>query len=143
MLINKWHKYLNMPKHDLGWHEKDLNEEMDELKEAKGFVNIWSEMSDVVYAYTRAKYSGHLKLKLPLSRVQFIFGLVYMLPKYTIRWKFFRKIGKSFDKNLNINEVSNPKKIYKLEDIANKHNLDKEVFKKRSEKLLKRWILLK
>lgn len=142
-IIYEWHSYLNLPKHDIDWHLQDIKYEIEELKEAKGLIHKWSEVSDVVYTYTRAKWSGYQKLEFPLSKISFYTGLIYMFPKYTLRWKFFRKIGKSFNKNLNITEVRNPKKIHKLEDIANKYNLDKNVFKERSEKLLKKWILLK
>lgn len=142
-LIHKWHSYLDMPKHDIDWHLQDIKDELEELKEAEGLIHKWSEVSDVVYTYTRAKWSGHKELEFPLRRTHFYIGLIYMFPKYTLRWKFFRKIGKSFDKNLKITEVRNPKKIHKLEDIANKYNLDKDIFKSRSEKLLKRWVLLK
>ncbi len=142
-IVYKWHSYLNIPKHDIDWHLRDIQDEIEELKEAKSLIYRWSEVSDVVYTYTRAKWSGHEEIEFPLSKINYYVGLVYMFPKYTLRWKFFRKIGKSFDKNLNITEVRNPKKIHKLEDIADKYNLDKDIFKKRSEKLLKRWVLLK
>jgi len=142
-LIYKWHSYLNMPKHDFDWHLQDIKDELEELKEAEDLIHKWSEVSDVVYTYTRAKWSGHKELEFPLNKISFYTGLIYMFPKYTLRWKFFRKIGKSFDKNLKITEVRNPRKINKLEDIAGKYNLDKDIFKLRSEKLLKRWILLK
>ncbi len=142
-LINKWHSYLNMPKHDIDWHIQDIKDELEELEEAKSLIHKWSEVSDVVYTYTRAKWSGHIDLNFPLKKIHFYVGLVYMFPKYTLRWRFFRKIGKSFDKNLKINEVRNPKKIHKLEDIAFKYNLDKNLFKEKSEKLLKKWILLR
>lgn len=143
MIINRWHSYLDMPKHDIKWHEKDIQDEISELAEATGIIHKWSEISDVVYTYTRARWSGYKDLNFPLSKTKFYIGLVYMFPKYTLRWKFFRKIGKSFDENLKINEVRNPKKIHKLEDIALKYNLDTNIFKERSEKLLKKWILLK
>jgi hypothetical protein len=132
-----------MPKYDIDWHIQDIKDELEELKEAEGIISKWSEVSDVVYTYTRAKWSGHKELKFPLSKVSFYVGLIYMFPKYTLRWKFFNKLGKKFDKNLNITEVRNPKKIHKLEGIAIKYNLDKDIFKSRSEKLLKKWILLR
>lgn len=142
-IINKWHSYLNMPKYDIDWHLQDIKDELIELEEARGLISRWSEISDVVYTYTRAKWSGHKEINFPLKNTHFYIGLIYMFPKYTLRWKFFRKIGKSFDKNLKITEVRNPRKIHKLEDIADKYNLDKDIFKSRSEKLLKKWILLK
>jgi len=132
-----------MPKYDLDWHENDIKDELEELKEAKGLIHKWSEVSDVVYTYTRANWSGHNKLVFPLKKTHFYIGLIYMIPKYTLRWKFFRKIGKSFDKNLKINEVRNPKKIEKLERIANKYNLDVDLFKDKVQKLSKKWVFLK
>lgn len=55
------------------------------------------------------------------SLKQNYFLVLYMIPKYTLRWRFFRKIGHQFDKNLNISEVRNPKKIEKLKKIASKY----------------------
>lgn len=66
-----------------------------------------------------------------------------MFPKYTLRWRFFRKLGKQFDINLNISEVRNPKKISKLHVIAQKYNLDPVMFQKEAEKLLNKIFLLK
>lgn len=132
-----------MPKYDIDWHLRDIEDELEELKEAKGFIHKWSEISDVVYTYTRAKWSGHKELGFPLKKFLFYIGAIYMFPKYTLRWKFFRKIGKNFNKNLNITEVRNPKKIYKLEEIAVRYDLDKDKFKEEVRKLLKKWIFLK
>lgn len=142
-LIHKWHSYLSMPKYNLDWHKNDVKEELEELKEAEGLIHKWSEVSDVVYTFTRAKWSGHKELDFPLNKVHFYIGLVYMFPKYTLRWKFFNKLGKKFDKNLNITEVRNPKKIHKLEDIAKRHNLDSEIFVNRAQKMMKWWVFLK
>ena len=142
-LIHKWHAYLDMEKNDIDWHIRDIQDELKELNEAKGIIHRWSEVSDVVYTYTRAKWSGHEQVEFPLKKIHFYIGLIYMFPKYTLRWKFFNKIGKSFDKNLKIAEVRNPKKIEKLERIANKYNLDQDLFKDRVKKLSKKWVFLK
>jgi len=66
-----------------------------------------------------------------------------MIPKYTLRWSFFRKLGRQFDANLRISEVRNPKKIEKLEKIAEKYNLDKDQFVAKAEQLMKYWPFLK
>lgn len=142
-LINKWHSFLDMPKRNFDWHKQDIEEEMVELIEARGIFSKWSELSDVVYTYTRAIWSGHKDFKFPLNKFCYYLGLIYMFPKYTLRWKFFRKIGKSFDKNLKITEVRNPEKIEKLDAVAEFYGLDKTEFKNRAKKLLKTWILLK
>ena len=142
-LIYEWHSYLDMPKYDLEWHKNDIKDELEELKEAKGLVHKWSEISDVVYTYTRAKWSGHKELDFPLKKIHFYVGLIYMFPKYTLRWKFFNKLGKKFSKKLNITEVRNPKKIHKLNEIAKKYNIDSVIFIDEAKKMMKWWIFFK
>lgn len=143
VLINKWHDMLNMPEYDEEWHRQDMADELAEYQEAKGFIDTWSELSDVAYTYTRAKWSGHTTINFPLSRIRLAIGILYMLPKYTLRWRFFRALGHEFDRKLNISEVRNPKKIAKLKNIAEKYNLDPELFTQKAQSLLKNRILLK
>jgi hypothetical protein len=143
VLINKWHDMLNMPKYDEAWHRQDMADELAEYQEAEGFMDTWSELSDVAYTYTRAKWSGHTTINFPLSKIRLAIGILYMVPKYTLRWRFFRALGHEFDKNLNISEVRNPKKIAKLKNIAEKYNLDPELFTQKAQSLLKNQILLK
>ncbi len=134
---------LDMPKKDFGWHQNDVAEELQELKEAKGFMHKWSELSDVVYTSTRANWSGHENIKYPLGKISFWVGLLYMFPKYTLRWKFYRVLGKKIGKNVKITEVRNPKKLEKLQKIARKYNLDEKQLEVEAKKLMKRWIFLK
>ncbi len=140
--ITRWHSILDMPKKGFDWHEEDISDELKEFKEARGLMNKWSELSDVVYTYTRAHWSGHTTIECPLSKVSFFIGLLYMFPKYTLRWKFFRVLGKKIDKNVRITEVRNPKKIEKLKIIAQKYNLDPEQFIIEATKLMKKWVFL-
>ena len=142
MLIKYWHSILDEPKESFDWHQNDVNEELQELVESNGFIHWWSELSDVAYTYTRAKWSGH-KLKRPINIWLFNFGLIYMFPKYTLRWKFYNTLGKKFDKNLHITEVRNPVRIEKLDHIAKKYNLDPIKFKSEAQKLMKWWVFLK
>jgi hypothetical protein len=142
-LINKWHSILDMPKNDLVWHEADVLDELKELKEAEGLLNKWSELSDVAYTYTRAHWSGHTEIKLPLSKINFYVGLLYMFPKYSLRYAFYRVLGKKIDKNVKLKEVRNPEKIEKLKVIALKYNLDPDRFTEEAKKLMKKWMFLK
>jgi hypothetical protein len=142
-IINKWHDKLGMPKRDLDWHINDINDEYQEYLEARGFIDIWSELSDVAYTYTRAVWSGHKDVKFPFGKTRFIIGLLYMFPKYSLRWKFYNKLGKKFDENLHITEVRNPVKIEKLDHVAKKYNLDPIKFKSEAQKLMKYWVFLK
>ena len=142
-LINKWHTKLSMPKYDLAWHKKDIADELKELEEASGLICKWSELSDVVYTYTRAKWSGHQDIEFPFNKTKFVLGSLYMFPKYSLRWKFFNRLGKGFNKDLNITEVRNPQKIEKLKDIALKYNLDPARFTEEANRLIKNWFFLK
>lgn len=122
---------------------QDLADELTEYQEATGLIDVWSELSDVAYTYTRAQWSGHTTFVFPLSRWRFYIGITYMLPKHTLRWRFFRKLGHYFDKNLHISEVRNPHKIQKLKVIAKKYNLDPVLFQLQAEKMLRYTFLLK
>lgn len=132
---------LGMPKHDRAWHEQDIADELKELGEAEGLLPSWSEMSDIVYTYTRAQWSGHNEIRWPLGIFSFFIGALYMFPKYTLRWLFFRRIGKMMG-TPNITEVRNPKKMEKLDDIARRYGLDDREFKREVEKRLQFWPLL-
>ena len=141
-LINKWHDMLAMPKYDEEWHKEDMADELAEYKEASGFIDTWSELSDVAYTYTRSKWSGHNTIEFPLSKTKLVIGLLYMFPKYTLRFKFFCDLGHQFDKNLHISEVRNPKKVEKLKVIAEKYNLDPDDFTDRATRLMHHRIFL-
>lgn len=142
-LINKWHDMLSMPKYDEAWHKQDMADELAEYEEAHGLIDTWSELSDVAYTYTRSKWSGHTTVDFPLSKIQLFVGVLYMFPKYTLRWRFFRELGHEFDKNLHISEVRNPKKLEKLRVIAEKYNLDPDGFTQKATLLMKNRIFFK
>jgi hypothetical protein len=142
-LIHRWHTKLDMPKYDEDWHRQDMADELAEYEEAHGLIDTWSELSDVSYTYTRAKWSGHTTIDFPLSHWKLYLGIIYMIPKYSLRWRFFRKLGHQFNKDLHISEVRNPKKIEKLKVIAEKYNLDPEEFTNKATKLMSRYFFLK
>ena len=142
-IINKWHSILNMPIKDYYWHQADVLEELREFEEANGLINKWSELSDVAYTYTRAHWSGHKDIEYPLSKINFYVGLLYMFPKYSLRYGFYRVLGKKIDKNVKLKEVRNPIRAEKLEHIARKYKLDPVKFKIEAEKLMKRGVFLK
>ena len=139
--IHFWHTLLDMPKHDLAWHKQDLADEMEEYREADTLLHRWSELSDVAYTYTRARWSGH-RMSRPLSVPSFFIGLVYMFPKYSLRWWFYRLAGRRTDSNARLHEVRNPKKIEKVRVIAEKYHLDPVTFEQECRKLLRCWPLL-
>jgi len=130
-----------MDKHIYVWHESDIRDELKEYHEARGLISKWSELSDLSYTWTRAKWSGHL-IEAPVSLAKLYFGIAYMFPKYTLRWLFFRRAAKRIGPSTRVHEVRNPKKIHKLNDIAKRNGLDVIQFQKACEHLLKYWPLL-
>lgn len=142
MMIHWWHSWLGMQKHDLHWHLQDLADEVKEYEEAKGCIDRWSELSDVVYTCTRGKWSGH-RMKFPYSIAKFAWGMVYMFPKYTMRSLFFRKAAKRVDPTSDVRAVRNPKKPHKLHAMAQEFGLDPDVFEQECDRMLKYWWLPK
>ena len=141
LMINKWHQLLKMPKYTQIWHENDLADELREYNEETKILKKWSELSDVVYTCTRGRWSGY-EIAFPFSRWQFMIGTIYMIPKYSGRWLFFRSAGKKVGATTAIREVRNPKKTHKLHTIAKKYDQDPKTFQAICERQLRYWILL-
>lgn len=136
-----WHAWLGMPKHDRSWHERDVTDELAEYQEARGWAARWSELSDVCYTVTRARWSGH-PLPFPAGTGRYIWGLLYMFPKYTLRWIFFRLAARRTRPGADLRAVRNPRKVEKLRGLAEQHGLDPERFVASCERLLRWWPLL-
>ncbi|MEO6761409.1 MAG: hypothetical protein ABI220_03460 [Candidatus Saccharimonadales bacterium] len=141
MIVQKWHRWVNQPAESKAWHDDDIADELQELKEARGPVARWSEMSDVVYTVTRGRYDGH-NLDYPIPRRQVFLGYIYMYPKYSLRVLFFRSAGRKAGATEPLQAVRNPKKTHKLNKIAEINGLGPELFVAICEKQLKHWPLL-
>lgn len=141
MILNAWHNWLDMKQFDRQWHVDDIADELQEYREARGLVDRWSELSDVVYTTTRARWVGFDDVPFPLARWQYYIGMIYMFPKYTLRWLFFRRVGRRFGKE--VHEVRNPRKVHKLCTIAKRYDIDAQAFTKMCEHQMKFWVFLK
>ncbi|MDL2327459.1 hypothetical protein LJC64_02205 [Ruminococcaceae bacterium OttesenSCG-928-A11] len=131
-----------MPKFDKKWHEQDFADELQEYEEANTILEKWSELSDLVYTSSRGKWSGH-NVPFPKNKFMYIIGLIYMYPKYTSRWLFFRKAGQKIGAKKEVHAVRNPKKAAKLKNVATENGIKNiNEFQKICEKQLKHWILL-
>lgn len=143
MIVERWHNWLGQPKYDKSWHASDIAGELAEYHEETKLIKKWSELSDVVYTYTRACWSGH-DLKFPLAKWQLPLGLAYMYPKYTGRYLFYRRAGRRAGANPDIVCVRNPRKLYKLGEIVDEQKItvDKQKLYQICERQLKHWPLL-
>jgi len=142
-IISKWHDWLGMPKFDRAWHKADIKDELTEYEVETKLLKKWSEASDVVYTYTRSKWSGY-ELVFPLGRWLYIFGVIYMIPKYTGRFLFFRSAGHRAGADKTIRCVRNPKKLKKLDAIIKEQNIKVDSYKLRRicQKRRRYWPLL-
>jgi hypothetical protein len=140
-MIEKWHALLGMEKHDETWYRNDLEDEVSEYHSEQKMIARWSELSDIAYVCTRAQWSG-VYIIFPFNKLLFYLGVMYMIPKYTARWFFFRQAGKKLKAAKTIREVRNPKKTHKLHSIAEEYGVDIEMFQRICEKQLKYWPLL-
>lgn len=142
IIFRLWHNLLGMNSKNLEWHEQDVLDELNEYKEAKTISNKWSELSDVVYTVTRARWDGY-GIEFPISKSKVIIGAIYMFPKITGRWLFFYRAGKKAGSKKRVTEVRNPIKVHKLHHIAEKYELNSVQFEKICKRQLKYWPLLK
>ncbi len=142
-MLHAWHTWLAMPGFDQAWHQADMADELAEYHEERNLLKKWSELSDVVYTCTRSRWSGHA-IPFPLPSWLFPAGVLYMLPKYTGRFLFYRRAGKLAGANKIIRCVRNPKKLHKLDDIIAEQNIvvDRERLKQICQKQLRYWVLL-
>jgi hypothetical protein len=133
---------LGMPKHDKEWHMQDIADEIRELKESRSLIYRWSESSDIVYTVTRAWWSGYPDIQSPITGVSFYLAALYMIPKYSLRRLFFRKVGRRMNSSKPVTEVRNPRKTHKLVNIAGYYQLDPNKFVAECNRLLRFWPLL-
>lgn len=142
-MLNKWHDWMGMPGFDQAWHEQDLADELAEYQEETKLLKKWSELSDVAYTCTRGRWSGH-PVAFPLNKTQYYVGILYMVPKYSGRYLFYRQAGKKANADKIIRCVRNPKKLHKLEEILKEQGItvDKQKLLAICKRQLRYWPLL-
>lgn len=145
-LLHRWHSMLGLaPQSPPSWYRDRLREELQERRTAITRWEKLSETSDVFFSMSRAMYDGFPVRKLPLMfTVRHVSVYVYMLAKYTLRWKFYRVTAvlcRAPHQGL-VCEVVNPAKDHKLEEVASRHGIDPAAFKRVGRQLRRFWPLL-
>ncbi|OJD21181.1 hypothetical protein ACJ73_07483 [Blastomyces percursus] len=140
-----WYGKLRLPPQSTpSWYQDRLREELQERRLAKVPWQKLSEMSDVLFAITRARYDVILAIapKLPfIFAPRYVFVYTYMLAKYTSRWMFYRTaaiICNAPRWDL-VCEVVNPSKDHKLEEVASRHRMDPAKFRRVCRQLWRLW----
>jgi hypothetical protein len=127
------------------WYHDRLEEELQEVKNAKTLIEKLNETSDVYFSILRAHYDGFPVGQLPpfvVTRDTPVYA--YMFTKFTLRWGFYRvaaflcgaeNLGK-------VREVVNRRKGSELRVVAARHQIDSEEFEKVGRRLRWVWTLL-
>jgi hypothetical protein len=127
------------------WYRDRLREELQERRTARTRWQMLSETSDVFFSISRAMHDGFPVRKLPpMSTSRHAAVYVYMVAKYTLRWKFYRVAAllcHAPRRDL-VCEVVNPNKDHKLKEVASRHQIDPAAFKRVGSKLRRFWPLL-
>ncbi|KAK7179211.1 uncharacterized protein CC84DRAFT_1234334 [Paraphaeosphaeria sporulosa] len=144
LLLRRWHRMLGLPRQSPPrWYRDRLREELYERRSATTHWGKVSETSDVLFSISRALYDGVPTRQLPaLSR--HIPAYMYMVAKYTLRWKFYRVAGGMCHAPCreSIREVINPDRDHKLLEVALRHDIDPVSFKLAAKRLRRFWPLL-
>lgn len=145
-LVTQWHRMLGLSQQSPpSWYRDRLWEELRERRATKTPWQKLSETPDVFFSSSRAQYDGFPVRKLPSSITsRHIPVYVYMLAKFTLRWKFHRTVAflcNSPQYDL-VREVVNSSKDQKLEEVASRHQIDPVKFKRAAGRLRKIWPIL-
>lgn len=145
-LLRQWHGMLGLSRQSPpSWYRDRLREELWERRTATTRWRKLSEASDVFFSISRAQHDGFPVRKLPpFSASRHALVYVYMLAKYTLRWKFYRVAAllcNAPHHNL-VCEVVNPSKDHKLKEVASRHEIDPLTFMQVGRQLRRFWPLL-
>ncbi|RSM02831.1 hypothetical protein CEP52_007731 [Fusarium oligoseptatum] len=139
-----WHRSLRLQKQEPSWYRDRLREELYERRQAKTLCQKLSETADVFYIISRSHHDGYPLRHLPGFACSHLLVYAYLLPKYTLRWKFYRLAAyQCGSPNAGfVREVVNPAKDHKLHEVASRHGIDPETFTRVCRRLRYFWPLL-
>ena len=141
--LKRWHTVLGLSrKPELAWHKSRLAEELLERRKATTPLGRLSETSDILFTLSRARHDGFsIPFQPSWSRAYNGFAKLYMLSKFTSRWGFYRVAAYCVGKHdwRSVREVVNPRKRAKVDEVALRHGIPMNEFRRVCARLL--WIL--
>lgn len=145
-LLRQWFGLLGLSRQSPpSWYRDRLREELSERRTATTRLAKLSETSDVFFAIIRAQHDGFAVRKLPpFSTSCHALVYMYMVPKYTLRWQFYRLAARlcNTPNHKRVCEVVNPGKDHKLEEVAFRHRIDPPAFVRVGRQLRRFWPLM-
>lgn len=115
------------------WHRNRFREELAERRTATTRWQQLNETSDVLFSLSQAHHDGFpLRLLPSMLDPQYMPVYAYMLVKYTSRWSFYRvaaclSAAPHYDL---VREVVNPRKNFKVHEVALRHGIDQARFRR-------------
>ncbi|KAG9232900.1 hypothetical protein BJ875DRAFT_379762 [Amylocarpus encephaloides] len=143
-LLRLWFRMLDLPRFpNPTWHRQRLIEELKEVEEAPTQIYKLSESSDIQFNIYRAEYEGLPIQEMPRFTLPFPSPVVhaYMLAKFTSRWTFYRTAAYFANAPHSVHEVINPSKDEKLNQVASRHGMNSEGFRKVTHNILRFCVL--
>ncbi|KAL7624853.1 hypothetical protein AAE478_004067 [Parahypoxylon ruwenzoriense] len=143
-ILHRWHGLLGLQRQSpSSWHRERLREELKELRAANTPIEKLSEAADVFFSISRAKYDGFPIREMPRFAFSHVPVYVYMLAKFTSRWAFYRMLAFlcGAPHYRTVREVVNPGKDSKLDEVASRHDIDPDKFKRFGRRLRRIWPL--
>ncbi|KAI1765645.1 hypothetical protein GGR53DRAFT_529402 [Hypoxylon sp. FL1150] len=142
--LYQWHRLLDLPRQSPpSWYPDRLRDEIQELREARTFLERLSETADVFFTISRSEYDGFPVGQLPDFNLWHVPVYLYLIGKFTSRWTFYKVAAFICKPNhgSTVREVTNPTKDFKMEDVARRHGLDPTRFKRIGRNLRRVWPL--
>lgn len=144
IILHQWHALLALPHQpSAAWHRARLREELAERRTATTRLARLSETADVIFTISRARYDGHATRGLPDASAAV---LLYMGAKFSARWTFYRIVafacGARGERLRRVREVVNPAKASKVDEVAERHGLDRVAFRRWAGRVRVFWPLL-
>jgi hypothetical protein len=136
---------LNLPRQTPpSWYRARILEELTERRTAQTPFRKLSETSDVFFSISRSQYDGFPVRSLLTFKPTHTPVYGYMLAKYTLRWSLYRVVAWACkaDNWKSVNEVVNPAKDDKLDEVASRHRIDLVSFKRIASRVRWIWTLL-
>lgn len=143
-ILLRWHRALGLPQQPKYWYRDRLREETLERRRAETRWAHLSETADIFYILSRARHDGYPLCPLPPFSYKHVAVYAYMLPKYTLRWAFYR-IAAALCRHgdvSSVSEVVNPSKDGKLQEVACRHGIEPTNFLRVCRSLRLVWPLL-
>lgn len=135
---------LGLPRQTKSWYRDRLKEESRERRLASTRCHKLSETADVFYIISRAQHDNYPLRQLPRFSHGHLLVYAYLIPKYTLRWLFYRLASRlcGHADPLSVREVVNPAKSSKLHQVASRHGISPIEFRQVCLRLRFVWPLL-